>query len=413
MWARSTHRHLCCGYATEQGIHIRAGPLNHGSIACMHLPHVRIWWQPTQAQKHARPRQREVTAGGPLQDLARAWRQVDEGMLLALACTLAASKPSAHAKPSKPAAAKIAFPPPPPVRHDPFVFVGCFEDDSEHDAGTDAYREAVARGHMTTAQCALACDETPWFATQGGLCQCITRFATAPKYAQLAAVDAAGCESGGAATRNAIYARRQCAFGFAEVQVASRDKQDLGRSEDGQLQWRADVRLSSWVANGEVTLDWGDLPVEIYSVWNAKFASKDEARHGPRVTLQLSGGRNTQIGFKARGGTFPVVPSLACEGKRQKPPPPPLPPREPAGPGAPPPPSACHGARYALSETGLRTESAFTADVSVGSWSMGGQVIASDCFRLLPIASDGFRWLPIASDCFRLRELDLFRRWVL
>jgi len=125
-----------------------------------------------------------------------------------------------------------------------------------------------------------------------------------------------------------------------------------------------------------VTLDWGSLPVEIYSLWNARYADKAEARHGPRATLVLSGGRNTEIGFKARGGPMPSIPALTCEGKRHKPPPPPLPPQFPMGPQQPPPPAACLGASFALSATGATsTDHSFTADVTVENWALGQRLL--------------------------------------
>ena len=298
------------------------------------------------------------------------------------------------AKSSKSAAPASSYPPPPsPRAHtDEIVFVGCFADDAQRDLGVAEWVAAAARGRSNTTHCATMCAHTAWFAMQRGLCQCAPHFGTGPQYVKLPSAAECGpvCtgEEGlpgptrycggateGGGPRNAVYTRTRCPFG-ASVQIDYSERGDLGRSVDGQRQWRGAVRLERWVEGGFLTLDWGSQPVEVYSIWNAKFLVKDVHEEGPLVRTQLRGGKQTEVGFKARGA-FPMVPRVECEYKRSVPPPPPLPPREPTSPSPPkfpPPPAACFGASYALSPTGARTARLFTADVTVKSWSAGAQL---------------------------------------
>lgn len=272
-----------------------------------------------------------------------------------------------------------------PVHVDEAVYVGCFADDAQHDIGEHEWRAAAMRGRTRTNECRLVCAKTAWFAMQRGLCQCAERFGTGPQYRRLTN-EACGpvCEgerslpggprycadSSGDALRNAVYAQTRCFLG-ASVEVTGPDEE---RSADGQLQWRGRVKLESWADGALLTLDWGAVPVELYSLWNAQFIDKHEVVHGPRVTTVLRGGAKPEIGFKARGGSFPLVPSVYCERKRYPPPPPPNPPREPgppSPPNPPPPPSACRGATYSFSSEAGQS---FTADVAVRFWVAGARV---------------------------------------
>ena len=215
---------------------------------------------------------------------------------------------------------------PAPLRHtSELVFVGCFSDDDQRDVGEREWRAAVARGRMTTAQCALACADSAWFAMQRGLCQCVSSFATGAAYKRLE--DAASecgpiCagESGlpgtprycadGPAARNAIYSHTSCSLGGAvELELSQLEGGELGRSSDGELQWRGRVKLESWAENALLTLDFGHLDVELYSVWGAQFANKQEKVHGPRVTLTLRGQRLVDVGFKVGGAPLPTTAS--------------------------------------------------------------------------------------------------------
>ena len=210
-----------------------------------------------------------------------------------------ASPPAKGKKPSAAAAARpqqAKRPPPPPrLRHSPppppspspllhtqeLVYIGCFADDAQHDVGEVEWQAAVARGRVgvSKAQCAQACSDTAWFALQDGYCQCVQSFGSAPQYKQVADADCGGADGSGAAlpARNAIYTQTDCWLGG---QVELLLKEDLGRSIDGQNQWRARVRIQHWQAGALVTLDWGALAIEVYSMWNAQVSA---AAPEPRV----------------------------------------------------------------------------------------------------------------------------------
>ena len=280
-----------------------------------------------------------------------------------------------HQKPAPQHQIKHSSPPPPSLDKEAISFVGCFADDAQHDVGEADWRAAFARGKMTTTQCAITCSDSAWFAMQRGRCQCVSSFGTGPSYKLLPdssaecgpvcpgeesapgpprycggdafPADAASALSASTPARNAIYTQTSCFLG-GKVEV--QDTKSLGRSDEGQLLWRGRVRLERFAEGATVTLDWGRLPVEMYSLWGANFAVKDAiGARGPKVVLALKGTKVQEIGFKVRGGAgdTAVLPRLTCTPKLHPPPPPPRPPRSPVPPLPPlppPPPSACTGA---------------------------------------------------------------------
>ena len=92
-----------------------------------------------------------------------------------------------------------------------------------------------------------------------------------------------------------------------------KDRARIGRSDDGQMQWRGKLKLAKWVDGTVITLDWGAHQTEIYSLWSAAFLHPQNKRQGPLVELILRGNRNAEIGFKARGGgDVAVMPRVSC-----------------------------------------------------------------------------------------------------
>lgn len=178
---------------------------------------------------------------------------------------------------------------------------------------------------MTTTQCATTCVGSAWFAMQRGRCQCASSLASGPQYKLVPSeecgaicpgeegisptrycggdgspADAAAALAAPSPARNAIYTQTSCFLG-GRVEVT--DSASLGRSDEGQVQWRGRIQLQNWREATTVTLDWGGLAVEIYSLWGgANYASKGGAGKGPLVSLILKGGKAQEIGFKARGG---------------------------------------------------------------------------------------------------------------
>ena len=99
----------------------------------------------------------------------------------------------------------------------------------------------------------------------------------------------------------------------------------------------AHIVLDEWEEGARLTLDWGDVPNSVYSLWNANFADKNGER-GPRLDLVLPK-QAREIGIKMRGQPY-AVPRLHCLAKPRPPPPGPKPPPLPSPPSPPSPPPA-------------------------------------------------------------------------
>ena len=291
-------------------------------------------------------------------------------------------------------------PPPPPAHVDELIFIGCYADDNQHDIGDAEWKAAVARGPSTVAECSQTCADKAWFAMQRGLCQCASNFATGPQYVRVADTECGpACPGEGWATanpprycagsappddetkprRNAVYTQSACYLG-PELSIGG-EKDMLGRSDDGQMQWRGKIKLSRWVDGTQLVLDWGAHQTELFSLWNAAYLHPQNKRQGPRVELTLRGNRNAEIGFKARGGgDVPVMPRVSCSKRLSPPSPPPLPPREPVPPippAFPPPPSACVSASVEVSGVGGKgNRPGFQATVNVlaPAWHAGATI---------------------------------------
>ena len=105
----------------------------------------------------------------------------------------------------------------------------------------------------------------------------------------------------------------------------------------GLRQWMAHIVMDEWEEGARLTLDWGDVPNSVYSLWNANFADKNGER-GPRLDLVLPK-QAREIGIKMRGQPY-AVPRLHCLARPRPPPPGPKPPPLPSPPSPPSPPPA-------------------------------------------------------------------------
>ena len=224
-------------------------------------------------------------------------------------------------------------------------FGGCFKDDVE-ERNIQGWETAVARGPMVTKDCSAACAGYPFFAMQDSLCQCTRRVGGAARYRPTANASTAStatcgpvcsgeegltpprfCGSGLKGHRvNAVYSRERCpqydaTFVF-QGSTPGVGELVTGRSGGGGMrEWRAAVVFKQWQVGAAVTLDWGEIPVEVYSIWNAAVIS--DAR-GPAVTFQLNVGSKytgMEVGMKIRGslgfaGAVDLVkPNLVCSGR--------------------------------------------------------------------------------------------------
>ena len=239
-------------------------------------------------------------------------------------------------------------PPPPPFRARELTYVGCLPDTPEHALAAGAWPIVLARGRTDAVTCAKVCEESVWFAMQGGYCQCAAALVQQPPPSDPAGcgglcADGSPCGRSTAPALNAVFAQATgCDRLGARLELGSatadRDKQWKGRSA---TRWRSNhgprsasparmppsprnarptirprapssyaVVVAHWQEGATVELDWGMLPVSLLSVWNAAYW--DNLETGPRTTLVLRGNRNAEVGFKARGG-FPVAPRMRCQ----------------------------------------------------------------------------------------------------
>ena len=113
----------------------------------------------------------------------------------------------------------------------------------------------------------------------------------------------------------------------------------------------AHIVLDEWEEGARLTLDWGDVPNSVYSLWNANFADKNGER-GPRLDLVLPK-QAREIGIKMRGQPY-AVPRLHCLAKPRPPPPGPKPPPLPSPP-SPPSPQGCESSNTFADHASLKT----------------------------------------------------------
>ncbi|KAL1523504.1 hypothetical protein AB1Y20_018442 [Prymnesium parvum] len=330
---------------------------------------------------------------------------------LLLAANAASPKPHARRAPPPPPLASRHFASPalasPPLASPPFAeltFVGCLAADDESSAAV-----GPPRVRTTAAHCASQCDGFAWFALRRGACACLASLPP-PLPPRVLNESACGppCEGeerapyashcAAAASRLAVYTQSS---GCAPLGARAQVERQLLPVRGAEL-WKGVVKLRHWEEGAIVDLDWGEMKVELASVWNAAFFDKLEK--GPRVALILRGKQTEarrprppslsvprhalcstppplasprlQIGFKARGGGFAIVPRMRCHLTLPPPPPPPAPPRSPTPPHpprAPPPPAACLGATLSIVTT-FRGADGYQAEVALLSWQHAAQI---------------------------------------
>uniref|UniRef100_A0A7S4F0E3 WSC domain-containing protein n=1 Tax=Chrysotila carterae TaxID=13221 RepID=A0A7S4F0E3_CHRCT len=226
-----------------------------------------------------------------------------------------------------------------PVHTDEVVFVGCFLVDE-----SEAPVDAAAAAQLGTQGCADQCN-TPYFAMESGACKCIASMGATPASFRLR--DSAGCgarcvgeellepprfcaTSIAVQRRQAVYTRTRCALG-ARFEV----QEDAVVGALMQQQWKARILFDSWQEAALIVLDWGEVPMQVYSIWNAQLVDKSRQVMGPRLEVFLKGAMHSEVGLKLRGPPG-IAPRLLCVSKASPPPPSPLPPPPPRPPSPPP-----------------------------------------------------------------------------